>query len=523
MTSLIDLTPSILIQNNICFELRNLDTENIPVPIENSKFGILNFQAVTCSEVDDELDFLFTVDCSGSMSDLCSDRKSKMNHIIHTLKNMIMFFHERPHIKINITIQAFDTFIYEIIERTKINKENIIHIISKIEQIYPRGSTNIELALEESYNKITQLKTLYPDNVITHIFMTDGEATDGSNDINILKSKVSKENTNAFIGFGIEHDSCLLNGISSIGKSGYYFIDKLENAGLVYGEILHSIIYKILDNVQITIENGLIYDFKTNKWVQSLTIGNIVSESNKTFNIISPNPDECKVNIKGSIKNLEIIFPSVLKKITEDNNEFICHIYRQRTLQLLYEVNEFCIKKREKEYDNYRTIFNFRNIDDNMDENNISKERKCLKLKLSNLMEEIKKYMIDNNLIRNKILKNLCDDIYICYRTLGTKYGSMFCTARQTSQGTQRQYTASNTLDINDTNDTNVNNNSRRRLFPPSLLRQTNYDFIEPDILNHEVSDFCDTPYLSQQATQVMSEISNSFDDNFYSEETQKM
>jgi hypothetical protein len=86
----------------------------------------------------------------------------------------------------------------------------------------------------------------------------------------------------------------------------------------------------------------------------------------------------------------------------------------------------------------------------------------------------------------------------------------MFCTARLTSQGAQRQYTASNTQDTEDI--------SKLHLF----LRQNhmvrlNHDDDDDDddqpILRHEVSDYIDTPYLSQQADQIMRAISRSINE----------
>ena len=88
MANLIDITTNVLSQNTICFETRNINVEQIPVPIQDAKFGILNFVAVTAEETKDEIDFVFIVDCSGSMSDKCSDGRSKIQHIIHTLKNI---------------------------------------------------------------------------------------------------------------------------------------------------------------------------------------------------------------------------------------------------------------------------------------------------------------------------------------------------------------------------------------------------------------------------------------------------
>lgn len=530
MANLIDITTSILAKNTICFDPRNINTEQIPLPIQDAKFGILNFKAVRCNETTAELDFLFVIDCSGSMSDMCSDHRSKMQHIIHTLKNMIVFFHEHPNIKVNITVNAFDTKIYPIVSRTMITNENFSEIINKIEKIVPRGSTNIEFALSKSAQEITRLRSEFPNNIINHIFMTDGEATDGSKDIEILKNLVDPNITNAFIGFGIEHDDTLLNGISSVDKSAYYFIDKLESAGLVYGEILHGIVYKLLTDSEIIIENGLVYNFKTNYWCESLKIGDIISESNKTFNIASVNPDECKVFIKGKIVDIVVLFPSTLI----ENTDLSIQIYRQRTLQLLYEVNDFSKRKRESDLQSSHIFFG---IDNSFDEdttrhqNSTREQQKQLKLKMTNLIEEIKKYMIDNNLNNNKILKNLCDDIYICYRTFGTKYGSMFCTARQTSQGTQRQYTASHTIEVTQ----NLNGNRPlhrlnavlgRAPNIPLLQRQTNSvgqqladdDFDLPE-LNHTISDYTDAPYRTPQATQVMREISRAFGDTDFDDD----
>ena len=120
---------SILSQYTICFELENADTSKIYIPDleeNNVKFGIINFQAITAKETNKELEIIFMVDCSGSMSDKCTDGRSKMQHVIHTLQNMITFFVENPKINVNITVTAFDTQIYTIVLRTKINCDNLV-------------------------------------------------------------------------------------------------------------------------------------------------------------------------------------------------------------------------------------------------------------------------------------------------------------------------------------------------------------------------------------------------------------
>jgi uncharacterized protein YegL len=500
MTSIIDMTQNILSQNIICFETRTINKEQINVPLDDASFGILDFTAVTAKETDETLEFIFVVDCSGSMSDRCSDGRTKMQHITHTLKNMLSFFNEHSNIKLYITVNTFDTEIYQIIERTNITNENISELLAKIDNIKPRGSTDIEYALIESAKKINEISSLYPTHTINHIFMTDGEATAGSNDIGQLQTYIIPNVSNIFIGFGIDHDASLLNGISSVGKSSYYFIDKLESAGLVYGEILHSIVYKLVTNPEIIIKNGLIYDYKTNTWVDTLKICDIVSESNKIFNIASNNPQECVIEINGAyISDLGIIFRSV----RIENADLTTHLYRQRTLQLLYEVNEFSKKTRNNVDSHPISLFRMTHIRGETNE-----EKSNIKTKLHNFIDEIKKYMTENQLENDKILKNLCDDIYICYRTLGTKYGNMFSTARQTSQGTQRIYTVSNTDDLEERQHLTLRMPQRHY---NTALQNFNIDNTDnlPDLF-HEVSHFADAPYLTPQSTQVIRSISDS-------------
>ena len=120
----------------------------------------------------------------------------------------------------------------------------------------------------------------------------------------------------------------------------------------------------------------------------------------------------------------------------------------------------------------------------------------------------MKKFMTENGLEDDKLMKNLCDDIYISLRTIGTQHGVMYSCARQTSQGTQRCYTVSHTPEDD--------NNNELRQFP--LIRQTNKlysstedllkEHMTTDITHHQVSAFEDSPFLSPSAAQVMRDIS---------------
>ena len=539
------------------FENDTIEPNIISIPfnnagsVNNAKFGILSLSVASCSVTVQEQEFIFVIDRSGSMSDRCSDGRTKMQHISHTLKNMILYFHENPTINLHISVFAFDDKFVSVVERTRIYVSNLQEILTKIDKIRPSGSTDIELALEKTGDYIEEIKKDYPHHIISHIFMTDGEATNGSTDHNILKGLINPHIENAFIGFGINHDSTLLNHLSFYTKSSYYFIDALEKAGLVYGEILHGILYKYLTDVELCVKNGLIYDYKDNQWVNKLFVCDIAGEANKTYHLISDTPDTCKIILNCKNSGEEYSFQASQLMNPESNHKN--YIYRQKTLELLYEVRQ--LQKNRDEVKKIRE-FNFNVFAKNVDNTdyieytkkmkNLNNEKTELKQRLRAFFEEIKKYMLDNNLNEDKFLKNLCDDIYITYRTLGTKYGDMYTSARQTSQGAQRCYTVSNTPEdqyqeqdqdqdeYQEPEDQDQDqedpyyrfspissNSSNNSIIGLTLLRpqrscssrQTNTpnlfsDFINDDDIHHSLSSFDEAPYLTPTAARVMRDVS---------------
>jgi hypothetical protein len=513
---------NLFIENSIKFENKNLDIENVPIQFNDAKFGILNLKtsSVPLLEQEKEQEIIFMVDCSGSMSDTCSDGRNKMQHIVHTLKNMILYFKENSSIKFNVTIYSFDSHIYDVLERTIVTDENFSEILAKVDGIMPRESTNIELALLKVRECVDTIKANYPSNNISHIFMTDGEVTSGNKYAEDLSLLVDRTVTNAFIGFGIDHDSDLLGTIGSGEKTNYYFVDKLENSGLVYGEILHDIVYKFMTNVRLTIQNGLIYDFKKNIWVESFNVGELVSEANKIYHIASVEPNDCFITITGTTgttskeQNFEVIISFQQEDEAEDLTKYI---YRQRTLQHLYNVKDFVKRNATTHTLNY----------------NLHQEEIQVKNTLRKFMEEMKNYMKNNDLTKDNFMKNLCDDIFICYRTFNTKFASMFINARQTSQGSQRYYSVRETPQVQNTTGNFddfvvdiLKTSTQRFPSPLKLTRQNNkktlglrmddvtdtlvcLDRDDLDFTEHQLSNFNDDPYLTPSSTQIMREISS--------------
>ena len=80
---------SLFIQQTLKFESKIINNEQIQVPIPDAKFGILNLIANNITLSQEEFEFVFEVDCSGSMGDKCQDGRQKMQHITHTLKKVV--------------------------------------------------------------------------------------------------------------------------------------------------------------------------------------------------------------------------------------------------------------------------------------------------------------------------------------------------------------------------------------------------------------------------------------------------
>ena len=460
----------------------------LPQELPNEmKFGIVKINTTTPPEIHKKLFFLFSVDCSGSMSDICNDRRTKNAHIIHTLTNMLLFFSEKENIYIYVQIDAFDDKIWSIIKPVLISPNNVHELIKQLTKIYPRNTTNIELALIHAKEQIDLFTANDINDDMTlltldkyHIFMTDGDITQGNTCEIYLKTLLNLTATNIFIGFGSEHNIKVLSELGSGNDENsnvnhYYFIDVLENSGLVYGEIIHNILYGVLKNVELFIYNGLFYNWKTNLWTTTLNIGNVIYETEKVYHIVCfDNPTIISTNTN-YCSNYN--FDSLSESITK-------YKYRQRTQQLLFEARHFGERNDEE----------------------------SMKNKLYNFFKELQSCNIDDK----PFIKLLTDDIYVTYKTFGTKDGAMYSGARQTSQGIQRCYNVgqpvSNIWQISrqigngSTINTNLNPNIRWTQQYDDGDAEYKYDV---DTIEYELSQNTDTPYSNPALLGIMRGISD--------------
>lgn len=557
------------LKSNIAFDNKIIShdfSSHVDLINKNFKFGTLNLKMNKTEPLIKKRHIVFTTDCSGSMSDICNDGKTKMDHSNHTLINMITYFANHPELSVVVSVYSFDGSVYTIFENIEISGENLDTLIHDIKNIRPKDTTDIEKALKNSNEYISNYISKNNDTDVTHIFMTDGDATQGNSNPEILKSLVNPLVPNIFIGFGIDHNACLLKELSSQNKNNYYFVDALEKAGLVYGEILHAFIYKFLENTNITVTNGLLYDWKQNSWVDKLCIGDLTSESNKTIHILSEDP----INFTCVIESSHCLTKEVESLTVENNNinefeDLSKYTYRQRTQELLFEVNAHNFNNMRC-YDPLKFSLYVNDYDTFSSKQ--KENGRFLKEKMHNLLKEMTPHKED------QFIKVLCDDIYVCLQTFETKYSAMYSCARQVSQGAQRSYSANHSNIKNNCINSNINDigipfprfimqrsyachssNSQEepedeinanvfsKLLPdieeetsfnlslnrPSTdsnitfndnntngkIRDTDYDYNSKDILdNYTVSEQTDNPYVSDSVLELMRSCSASVDEN---------
>ena len=314
-------------------------------------FGILNIITPEMAPRFDAIRWIFTIDRSGSMEDRCPDGKTKMEHIKHTLKNMVTHFitlDTATTIAHTLTLIGFDNEVSVICQDELISAELGEKLPELLRKLEPRGMTDIGKALDH-VSELGNVSERTQNTQTVHIFMTDGQITSGEKDNAKLLKKLNKFNCSSiFIGFGSDHSDKLLRCLSHVPKGEYYFVERLENAGMVYGEIVHNSLYECAEDIKIAVENGEIYDYESNRWSNELSIDSLASGQNKTWHIRQPWLQEsyqpnCKIKITCGTAQDSLFYQECNPVFPEDgiNKDVEKYWWRQRTQELMNDVSNF--------------------------------------------------------------------------------------------------------------------------------------------------------------------------------------
>lgn len=421
----------------------------------------------------DKKRFTFGLDISGSMTDRCKDGRSKMEHMKFTLTSILHYLlnHKIP---VSIALFGFDDVIEPKIETQTLQASNLTELIQQINSCFPRNGTNIEIALTHGLNIIKANKLAdEPNSQIEDIFFlfTDGEPTSGIRKTAYELKPIANQITNipcttfVTIGCGYSHSSTLLNSLS---PKNYFFVYELEAAGKIIAAMMDQNLHKFLKKVDISINDGELFIWRTGKWETSGACDDIIADGNRTFHVKTKTPQTCTAFISGVhthsfVKGQKFECLVGAKKFDQNLSKYR---YRQRTLELLSDIQH------QDHFANENTF----------------------KKKLTVLLTEMKKYMDDNNLRDASLsedaefMNKLCDDVYIAYKTLGTSRGPQYISARQRSQGENCSYNQ-----VPDECDLS----SPLPLYPPVMGRQCTQAI---DYMNDELS----IPIMGRQVSMAI-------------------
>lgn len=428
-----------------------------PFPFQNmdaaETFGVMTLSVPKVEITEQPLFLFFTIDATGSMSERESLTGSKkIDYVIQTFKNMMMYL-SKLSTSVHICVNTFNNSVNLLIEPTELREGLVVkELIQKMENIETNGSTNIELALKSANERLESYADTYPEHQIVHMFMTDGEATEGDKNPDRLSKLLNTRFHNIFVGYGLKHNVQLLRTLGEQPLSEYQFVDNMENTTLVYGESIHQFLYPALQNVEICIHNGTIYNWQTDSWSTSIHESLFVGETNKIYHIRTRTPDGVYATVtavavstqKSSVEVVHVLPPLLAETGDLLGTDLTKYMYRQRVQELL---------ARAKTIDIYN----------NNNNTNYKKE-------LRDVFRQMREYMRQSGLLDDPFMKTLCDDLFVVYSTMDRKYGLMYSVARQTSQGRQQTYNISTPVHADISFPT-----------PPPILRRLNTASRQPD------------------------------------------
>ena len=450
------------------------------------KYGVLSLETKASSPSSTSMLFSFMIDVSGSMSDIVSKGRSKIQLLRHTLQNMMLHFaYKRENVYIE--IKGFDNNIHHYVDRVCVSKENVNDIISKIHDIHPMNSTDIGLAL----NTMNETLDIEDESIECYnkvgILITDGEPTCGITNVSKLVDLADHKYINHYIALGQDHNSRLM---SALGKKNPiccdWFIDDIELTGNVYGEILFNETNRVLDKCVITVSNGTIYDFKKGCFESSLEIGNLSSEAKKEYHILAENMENISIVLNGMNAVTRETYTINSSKETpeiENNISLLKQYYRLCVQKFLYDIRIKLNIKNER-LGLRRDCFTFglppslHEFDDN--------HRDCANNLKDHLEDFMKQYHVEND----EMLQGLANDL-VLVKEMNNNIMDPFTylCARENTQGRQLAFdSGSQTIDLDDA------------VIGPPLLTRTRT-----------------SAYTSPGRTQLMREMSSDVNDDIIS------
>ena len=411
------------------------------IPLQDDQdYGVCVLNVNKMQPIQKPILFHFMIDVSGSMSDITEKGRTKMQLLIHTLSNMVRYF-ANNFTNIFIQVKGFDDKIHDIIEKTLVSKTNLNELIQKLKHLSPLCTTNIELALRTMKNDIGENDTMEQ----VGIFLTDGEVTSGECDVDKLIQLIPQNINFHFIAFGHLHNDFLMHRLGHCTSyTNNWFINELEQAGNIYGEILYNELHKIFKNVSLTIENGLLFDYYKQDFVEELILGNIFGETEKHFHIVTSNYSNCVVEVQGThIEDGQIYtyrIDDIPPLINMQSNEEVDLIFAKPfflEIQFCRMITQIYMGKARKKLSTCKSLYE--NIFPLLiNPGLLDIEKEDFRKKASKFLLFLEQYIEINYLEGNEFITCLRDDMNILLQTLAGSSLLKYSSIREDNQGQQR-------------------------------------------------------------------------------------
>ncbi|KAL0223828.1 hypothetical protein P9112_003218 [Eukaryota sp. TZLM1-RC] len=188
--------------------------------------------------------FVFVCDISGSMGSLASipdpesgeiDGFTRLDLVRHTLHTAVEVMNEQD----SVALVSFHTNADVVVPFTNISDGTKADIKTKIDQLRPRGSTNIWLGLKKGYDICIEAHRQSPNSQICLLLLSDGAETCSPpsglfNTVSKMVSKTPNIATLSCIGFGYDLDIQHLLRIANHCNGIYGFIPDASMVGTVF-------------------------------------------------------------------------------------------------------------------------------------------------------------------------------------------------------------------------------------------------------------------------------------------------
>lgn len=326
--------------------VNELSTTYYTIQTDNGNKKCLRIRAPV-REDRQSIHFTFLLDTSGSM-----ESEKRLKNVQWSLRHIIQYLNSSDEVSL-IAFNSNSTILQKRQPMTDENKHRMINIINSI---HADGDTNLSSSFEMSreclYMKPRASKTFVSDTELQTckikqglVLLTDGHANSGIHDptkLQKLLNKLIRDSDGASlqcIGYGVNHNSELLQNLSADGGGSYNVVQNREDVAQIFADILGGLLSCVFQSVEIHIpgiytKNALNTHYSVNTVLEEnpltspvtiINIGDLHSE-NEVVLIL---PEEVnQVTLKGH--NL----------LTCQHVQYICEIKEKQDANLTFPTHD---------------------------------------------------------------------------------------------------------------------------------------------------------------------------------------